>query len=249
MAPVACLTGARPTDTVRYVSAGTPVIDAGGLAALPPGPRAPRPWQTLAWINRPGPFLERCRARHGDMFTIRLSGETFVFLSDPEDVKRTFTGDPRLLRAGEANAILRPIVGARSVLLLDEPQHMIDRKLMLPPFHGERMQRYGEIMVEAAREEIARWPRGEPLALWPRMQAITLEVIVRAVFGLRERGRMDELEERLRRMLDWTASPSRLTLLAVGGPDRMERNRRFRRVVDAVDELLLAEISAPPGQR
>ncbi len=215
----------------------------GGVGDLPPGPRWPRPWQTLGWISRPGPFLQRCRDRYGDVFTIRLSDETFVFLADPEDVKRTFTGDPRLLRAGEANAILRPVVGARSVLLLDEPQHMIDRKLMLPPFHGERMQRYGEIMSAAAREEIARWPTGQPLALWPRMQAITLEVIVRAVFGLRERGRMDELEARLRRMLDWTASPWRLAMLAVGGPDRVERNRGFRRAVDGVDELLLAEIA------
>ena len=215
-----------------------------GDAGLPPGPRWPRAWQTGAWISRPGPFLERCRARFGDVFTVRLvGGETFVFLADPEDVKHTFTGDPRLLRAGEANLILRPIVGSRSVLLLDEPQHMVDRKLMLPSFHGGRMQRYGEIMVEAAQEEIARWPTGEPLALWPRMQAITLEVIVRAVFGLRERGRMDELEERLRRMLDWTANPSRLAMLAIGGPERMERNRRFRRAVDAVDELLLGEIA------
>jgi len=198
----------------------------------------------MAWLARPGPFLQRCRARHGDTFTVRLSGDqTFVFLSDPEDVKRTFTGDPRLLRAGEANIILRPVVGASSVLLLDEPRHMVDRKLMLPAFHGERMQRYGEIMVQATRDEVARWPAGEPLALWPRMQAITLEVIVRAVFGLRERGRMDELQERLRRMIDWTARPSRLTRMAIGGPDRMERHRPFRRTADAVDELLLAEIA------
>ena len=237
------LTSSAVPDTVRYVNAGAFVVPAPAVAALPPGPRWPRPWQTAAWISRPGPFLERCRARYGDAFTVRIAGETWVFLSDPEDVKRTFTGDPRLLRAGEANIILRPVVGSRSVLLLDEPQHMIDRKLMLPPFHGERMQRYGEIMEQAAREEIARWPRGEPLALWPRMQAITLEVIVRAVFGVRERGHMDELEARLRRMLDWVASPSRLALLAISGPDRVERNPRFRRAVDAVDELLLAEIA------
>ncbi len=213
-------------------------------ATLPPGPRSPRAWQTAGWISRPGPFLRRCRDRYGDVFTFRIAGETWVMLSDPEDIKRTFTGDPTMLRAGEANVILRPVVGSRSVLLLDEPDHMVDRKLMLPPFHGERMQRYGEIMIEATHEEVARWPRGEPLALWPRMQAITLEVIVRAVFGVRERDRMDELERRLRRMLDWVASPSRLALVALSGPDRVERNRPFRRAVDAVDELLLAEIAA-----
>jgi cytochrome P450 len=188
--------------------------------------------------------MRRSRARYGDAFTIKLNAaETFVFLCDPEDVKRTFTGDPRLLRAGEANAILRPVVGPRSVLLLDEPEHMVDRKLMLPPFHGERMQRYGDIMVQAARDEIARWPVGEPFALWPRMQAITLEVIVRAVFGVDDRDRMEALEERLRRMLDWLAKPSRLAGLAVGGPERVERNRFFRGATEPVDELLLAEIA------
>src|SRR5271165_5556782 len=238
------LTRAAVSDTVRYVSRPAALADGERAGRLPPGPRSPRAWQTAGWISRPGPFLQRCRERYGDVFTFRIAGETWVMLSDPDDIKRTFTGDPAMLRAGAANLILRPVVGSRSVLLLDEPEHMVDRKLMLPPFHGERMQRYGEIMVQAAHEEIARWPRGEPLALWPRMQAITLEVIVRAVFGVRERGPMDELERRLRRMLDWIANPSRLALLALGGPDRMERNRRFRRAVDAVDELLLAEIAA-----
>src|SRR5277367_2492055 len=133
------LTSGRSADTVRYVNVEVSGVGRDARRALPPGPRWPRAWQTAAWISRPGPFLERCRARHGDVFTVALSGgQTFVFLAHPDDVKRTFTGDPNLLRAGEANLILRPIVGSRSVLLLDEPQHMVDRKLMLPSFHGER---------------------------------------------------------------------------------------------------------------
>jgi cytochrome P450 len=196
--------------------------------------------QTLGWVLRPGPFMERCRRRYGDVFTITIRNEgTWVFLTDPEDVKLAFTGDPRLLRAGEANVILQPVVGHQSVLTLDEPEHMTERKLMLPAFHGERMQRYGELMVEATREEMDRWPVGRPFALWPRMQAITLEVIMRAVFGVTEADSVSGLRERLRRMLNWVTDPSQLAFLAVLGPQRVERNRLFRRMIAPVDEAVL----------
>ena len=112
---------------------------------LPPGPRHPVPVQTLGWIARPGPFLVRCQERYGDAFTLRLLNEgTWVMLSHPDAVKQVFTGDPRLLHAGEANGILQPILGSSSVLLLDERPHMAQRKLLLPPFHGARMKAYGE---------------------------------------------------------------------------------------------------------
>ncbi len=118
---------------------------------LPPGPRLPMPLQTLGWIARPGPFLERCRDRYGDAFTLRIANEgTWVMLSDPAAVKQVFTGDPELLHAGEANAILRPILGPSSVLLLDDGAHLAQRKLLLPPFHGARMKAYGALM-EAGR--------------------------------------------------------------------------------------------------
>ena len=157
---------------------------------LPPGPRHPVPLQTLGWIARPGPFLERCHARYGDAFTLRILNEgTWVVLSHPDAVKQVFTGDPQLLHAGEANGILRPILGPNSVLLLDDRPHMTQRKLLLPPFHGERMQAYGEKMTEIAAREIESWPTGVPYKLRPRMQAITLEIIIETVFGVhRERG-------------------------------------------------------------
>ncbi len=211
--------------------------------ALPPGPSAPRAWQMAAWAARLGPFLLRTRARYGDTFTIRLMGDTFVLLCDPQDVKAAFTGDPRLLRAGEANRALRPLLGPRSVLLLDEPEHMVDRKLMLPPFHGERMQRYREIMSEVARAEIARWPRGAPVELGPSMQAITLVVILRALCGVRERARLIALKEALLAVIDWMTRPSRLALLGIAGPGRVERGRGLRRTLDRVDALLVAEIA------
>ena len=212
---------------------------------LPPGPRLPRAIQTLGWVTRPGPFMQRARERYGDTFTVRIANEgTWVFVCDPAEVKRVFTGDPSLLRAGEANAILAPVVGSESVLLLDEPSHMTHRKLMPPPFHGERMQRYGDLMSDATRAEVARWPVGQPFALWPRMQAITLEVIMRAVFGITETGRLEHVSDLLRGMLDWTTNPRRLARLALLGPQRLAGHAAFRSIMDPVDRAVLEEVRA-----
>ncbi|MFL5819934.1 MAG: cytochrome P450 [Solirubrobacteraceae bacterium] len=211
---------------------------------MPPGPRYPRAVQTLGWVRRPFQFMERCHQRYGDMFTLRVAQEgEWIFLAHPDAVRQVFTGDPRLLHAGEANMILLPVVGHHSVLLLDEQRHMAQRKLMLPSFHGERMRRYGDLMREIARAEIARWPLGQPIALWPRMQAITLEVIMRAVFGIREAERLDRLRTLLRQALQWTTSPRNIAAVALLGPRRVASLRPLRRVLDPVDELLLDEIA------
>ncbi len=213
--------------------------------------------QTLGWALRPMPFMERCRARYGDVFTLRIRNEnTWVFLSDPEDVKRVFTGNPEVLRAGEANAILEPVLGSRSVLLLDEPEHMRHRKLMLPSFHGERMQGYEQLMADITRADIERWPVadierwpvGEPFALMPRMQAITLEVIMRAVFGVTEADGLEHLRDVLRGAIQWLTNPRQLALLVALGPVRIQRNRRFRAMLDPVDEAVLAEIRRRRGE-
>jgi cytochrome P450 len=190
------------------------------LAALPPGPQMPSAAQALGWALRPLPFMERCRERYGELFTLRVRrGRPWVFLSEPEDVGKVLTISPELVRAGagEANPLLGPLLGPRSVMLLDEPEHMTHRRFILPSFHGERMRGYGEMMVEVAREEIARWPVGEPFALWPRMQAISNEVVMRAVFGTTEGAHMDRLRVLLKRLTDWLNEPSRLTLLATFG--------------------------------
>jgi cytochrome P450 family 135 len=223
----------------RPVSRRPPVAGAGDRVSLPAGPRAPAALQTLGWFTRPGPFMERCRARYGDTFTLRLLNEdTWVMLTDPEDVKVAFTGDATLMHAGEANAILRPVVGPRSILLLDEGAHLTQRKLLLPPFHGERMARYGAVMRAAAEREIASWPADEPLPVWQRMQDVTLEVIVRAVFGVVEPGELARLRALLGGMLDWTVRPRQMFSLAVLGAARVERNRLFRRVLDPIDAAL-----------
>src|SRR3954465_12252218 len=138
---------------------------------LPPGPRMPRALQTLGWNARPMPFMERCRERYGDAFSLKIAHEgTWVLLSDPEAVKQVFTGDPRLLHAGEANVVLLPVLGSHSVLLLDDDAHMRPRKIMLPPLHGERLARHAVTMRKVAEREVASWPSDESLSLAPRMQ-------------------------------------------------------------------------------
>ena len=158
------------------------------------------------------------------MFTLKIANEgAWVVTSDPEAIKQVFTGDPRLLHAGEANRILLPVLGPSSVLLLDDAPHLRQRKLMLPAFHGERMQRYGKLMSEVAAEEIERWPIGEPYRLRPRMQAMTLEIILRAVFGVSEGARLERLRHELRRLLDISTNPLNGAVLMLLGPERIGR--------------------------
>ena len=210
-------------------------------AVLPPGPAAPRALQTLRWIVRPGAMLEDCRRRYGDMFTLRIAHEgTWVFLAHPDAIKQVFTSDPRLLHAGEANVVLLPMLGHHSVLLLDEGAHMSQRKLMLPSFHGERLAHYREQMESVALAELGRWPLGRPVAARPHTQAITLDVIVRTVFGIEEGERMTRLRAALRDLLEWTTARRRLFVVAMFGPDRLKRDDRlgFTRVLAAADELV-----------
>ena len=215
-------------------------------AALPAGPRTPTAWQTARWVARPLPFLQEAQARHGDVFTLRILREgPWVMVSDPNLVKQVFTASPKVLHAGEGNQILEPILGPRSILLLDEEKHLRQRKLMLPPFHGDRMERYGETMRVAAEAEVERWPAGTVAPAWPRMQAITLEVILRAVFGVTEPAKLDPLRRALGELLDFTAGSLRSAMLVLGGPDRLRRSRRygFADVMAHADELVLAEVA------
>ena len=162
---------------------------------LPPGPAVPPVVQVARWIARPTDFMNRTRREYGDVFTVRFAGVgRFVFVSDPMLIKQIFTAPPEQLRAGEANWPLIPMLGGRGTLLLDGREHLQRRRLILPPFHGARLERYRGMFAEVAREQIAGWPRGEPFALVPRMQAITLELIMRVVFG------EDEEPERLKQL-------------------------------------------------
>jgi cytochrome P450 len=223
---------------MRYVNVGM----------LPPGPSSPRALQTAHWLVRPWTMMEQLHRRHGDMFTVQIANEgTWVFLAHPDAVKQVFTGDPLLLHAGEANRILLPLLGHHSVLLLDDAAHMRQRKLMLPPFHGERMRRYQDVMAEAAREEIERWPLGEPHAVRDATQRITLEVITRTVFGVQDEERRGRLMAILGHVLEWGGDPKRMAMLAVLGPRNAASSRMFRRVREPADALIYQEIRERRG--
>jgi cytochrome P450 family 135 len=212
-------------------------------ATLPPGPSSTVLRQSLAWGFRPRPFLDACRRDHGDMFTIRLGQVgAVVMLAHPDMIKQVFTGDPEVFHAGEANVILRPSLGRHSVLLLDDAQHMRQRKVLLPPFHGERMTRYGDLMREIAERDIAAWPRGVPFRLHTRTQDVTMTIIVRAVFGVTEPARMERMRGALKDFLEWGASPRQIAYLAFMNVDQIERNVFFKRARAKVDAVVYDEI-------
>ena len=207
---------------------------------LPPGPRRPPFLQTWAWTRSPLPFLEECRRRYGATFTLRLArwGD-WVLLTDPADVKAVFTaGDG--VGVAIANPLLGPVLGSRSVMLLEEPRHMTRRKLMLPSFHGAAVAADAEMMAAVAQEEVASWPVGEPFELWPRMQAITQEVVMRAVFGP-DGGRLDVLRTRLTALTEWMNTPRNLNRLVLFGPERLARSRGYREAMGPVEEAVMAE--------
>lgn len=169
----------------------------------PPGPPGPQLLHAARFLSAESRFLAGSRRRYGDIFTMKIwPFERLVAVADPAEVKRIFTGDANQLHAGEGNAILEPLVGLSSVLLLDETAHLHQRKLMLPPFHGERMRVYGQLMRDVCEREMASWPVGEPFRMHRSTQAITLKVILRAVFGMEEGARMDDLERTLAGLVD-----------------------------------------------
>jgi cytochrome P450 len=199
--------------------------------------------QTIGWWSRPLAFLEHCHARYGSRFTVRLSGQSpFVVLCDPEEIKQVFTAPPDVLHPGAGAYILEPVVGPNSVILLDEEPHMHQRKLLLGPFHGESMQRLENVMAELAEAELETWPLEQPLALHPRFQRLTLEIILRTVFGLERGAQLDSLRELLTELLAFGDSPISLLppvqqLLRGRGP-----LAGFERAKTSVDELIFALI-------
>jgi cytochrome P450 len=210
---------------------------------LPPGPSAPHWVQTMRWWTRPVPFFERCRARYGKRFTIRLFGlPPFVMLADPDEVKQVFTAPADVLHPGSGARILEPVVGRNSVILLDEDAHLAQRRLMLPAFHGEQVARLTDVMAEVAAAEVERWPRGEPAPLHPRLQALTLEVILRTVFGLDEGARLDRLREHMTEVLAIGVSPVSLLPPLQRDLGRLTPWARFLRMRAVVDEELFALI-------
>jgi len=190
-------------------------------------------------------WLERRRARYGDCFSSKFPffGQ-LVYVSDPAEIKRVFAGDTAVFHAGEANSIpLGPVFGTYSLLTLDEAEHMRQRKLLLPPFHGEAVRRYGEEIEQIAERDLDRWPVGEPFPLRPAMQSITLEVILRTVFGVREPERLEAFRAAITRL---AATGNALIWLPPLRRDlgRLSPAARFKRVRAAADELIYEQIDS-----
>jgi cytochrome P450 family 135 len=156
------------------------------VTPLPPGPRLPTAAQAALLAFHNIAFLDACRRRHGDTFTLRLPGGTvLVGLTTPEAARDLLAASPDRATAGDVNAHdLGPVLGPNSLLLLDGRRHIEERRLMLPPFHGARLQAHAALIAEVTRRDLAVWPRGVAFPMWERMRAITLEVILRAVFGV-----------------------------------------------------------------
>lgn len=211
-------------------------------AQLPPGPRF-APLQALRLARDPIGYFERLQARYGDAFTIPipLFGR-IAYFSHPDAVRDVFRGDPSVLHAGEANVgPLGPVLGQNAVNILDEEDHLRERKLLLPPFHGDRIQAYARTFAEVAAEEVGRWPLGEPFELRPHMQALTLEVLLRTVLGVNDRDRLDEYVRRVSRMMKVSNAVVYVPAL------RRDLGRwspwgRFVRARAALDELLYEEM-------
>jgi len=201
--------------------------------------------QTLRWSFRPLPFMQECRERHGDAFSVRFMGfeRPMVMISDPAAIKALYTERAHGLPPGR-EVVLTPIVGPHSVLVIEGADHLAHRKLMLPAFHGERMRSYAPLVEEIVGAEIDSWPLGERFAIHPRMQAVTLEVILRVVFGVAEGPRLERLRVVLTEVLEETASPF-TQLIGLAGRRFGGRGpwARFEDKLRAADELLYAEIA------
>jgi cytochrome P450 len=212
---------------------------------LPPEPNSSSLVQTLRWAFRPLQFMEQCRARYGDAFSVRFLGfeRPMVLISDPAAIKALYMERENGLPPGR-NIVLEPVLGARSVLLLEGAEHLARRKLMLPPFHGERMRSYEATVEQIISAEVDAWPLEAGFPIHSRMQAVTLEVILRAVFGVAEGPRLERLRAMLAKVLTDTASPR--TQL-IGMATRRWGGRgpwaKFEGQLRAADELLFAEIA------
>jgi cytochrome P450 len=202
---------------------------------LPPGPREPAALQTVEWIVRPTALLRRAQARHGEPFTVRTawSDAPMVLVSDPAEIKRVYAAPPEVLQGGESAAFLEPFAGPSSILILHGDEHLRQRRLVLPPFHGDALRRWTDAMAQLAHAELDTWEPGRPLRARERMQRLTLEVIQRVVFGSRD----DELRDALRAALDMTSSTPRLIAMSLTRP-----TKRFLRAVARIDELIYARI-------
>jgi cytochrome P450 len=216
-----------------------PPVDSSGL---PPGPSWPPLVQTMALFRFRHRFHPWLRRKYGPTYTVQLvpGGRPLVLFTRPEDVKEIFAGDPEVFHAGKGNSILGPIMGEHSLLLQDGAEHKRARKLLMPAFNGQALRGYQDLVTDLARDEVAHWPAGRTFASLDRMNALTLEVILRVVFGVTDERRLAELRPRVNATVD--INP--VIMLAWSYP-RLQKYGPWKKVVDnqhELDRLMYAEI-------
>jgi cytochrome P450 len=209
------------------------------MTAFPAGPTESPTIQTARWLARPIAFMESCRRRYGDTFSVTFKGfrTPLVMVSSPDVIRALYAERGHNLPPGRT-VTLGPLVGVRSLLLLEGSEHLSRRKVMLPPFHGDRMRAYESVVLEATERELDGWPVGAKFAVHPSMQAITLAVILRAVFGVSERGPLHDL---LRDLLSATISRQLQVSVLFGRTQQLDQ---LRERAQEIDTRLLAEIAA-----
>jgi cytochrome P450 family 135 len=221
------------------------ILDDDAEANVPAGPRAPGSVQSLRWFRDPVSFMERARARHGSVFSVRLGAlKRCTFISDPELAWPVLSGDPSLVRMGSTNGIFRPVLGERSLFLLDGEEHARHRKLIMPAFHKGTVQRLAGLIAEIAARDLARWPLDEVFPLQERMRSVTLEMIFRAVLGVVEPRREAELRDAVHKLLDMVQNPIAVLpqfQFQLGGRTPFAR---LMKMVELIDELLYGEIGS-----
>jgi cytochrome P450 len=205
--------------------------------------------QTVVWAVAMPWMLDYCSKHYGEEFTVRFfpSGRKIVVVSGAERVKQVFTASPEVAPSAAGISPVAPVMGPSSVLTLTGPEHIRQRRLLLPPFHGERMKEYEDVIVEATKRDVATWPEGTPMSLQERTRAITLEVILRAVFGV-EAERMDPLREAIGGLFVPLKLPM-LLLVALRAPSMERPKGAFGRALDHLDEVTYKEIARRRAQK
>lgn len=227
---------------VRTPAAGGASGGGGGRAptALPPGPRAPALWQTLAWMSRPGAFLQGVHRRFGDPATIRTywTEEPMVLFSGPDAVREVFALPASIAPAGQSWEFVRPFAGPHSILVIDGDEHLRERRLLQKPFHGEQMRALAPMIADLARAEFARWHG--PVDTLERMRALTLEIMLRVVFGARDEREFVQLHTAVDDALEGVRSLPRVLSMVLVMKDLGPRSPwgRFRLAVERFDALL-----------
>jgi len=217
-------------------------IEAVPTTGLPPGPRMPATLFTLLWAVAPTWMMDRCAERYGEAFTLTFapSGRQMVMVSSPEAVKTVFTAPPEVAPSAAGISPVAPVMGASSVIVLTGPEHMRQRKLLLPPFHGERMREYEQTIVQETRRDMAGWRLGRPMRVAERTRAITLEVILRAVFGVQAQ-RMDAMREAIGGLLEPMRMP-RMLLFALRSPSLERPTGAIGAALEHLDAVIYEEL-------